>query len=80
MMQQTIARYRDRPAAGAVLAEQLMKYAGQNVAVFGVGAGGVAVAAPIARALGADLDVARRPAADAAGSTGSAVGSCCCAR
>ena len=34
-----------------------MKYAGQNVAVFGVGAGGVAVAAPIARALGADLDV-----------------------
>jgi predicted phosphoribosyltransferase len=57
MVQQTIARYRDRPAAGAVLAEQLMKYAGQNVAVFGVGAGGVAVAAPIARALGADLDV-----------------------
>jgi len=56
-MQQTIARYRDRPAAGAVLAEELMKYAGQNVAVFGVGAGGVAVAAPIARALGADLDV-----------------------
>jgi predicted phosphoribosyltransferase len=57
MMQQTIARYRDRAAAGAVLAEQLMKYAGQNVAVFGVGAGGVAVATPIARALGADLDV-----------------------
>ena len=57
MMQQTIARYRDRGAAGAVLAEELMKYAGQNVAVFGVGAGGVAVAAPIARALGADLDV-----------------------
>ena len=48
MMQQTIARYRDRAAAGAVLAEQLRKYAGQNVAVFGVGAGGVAVAAPIA--------------------------------
>jgi predicted phosphoribosyltransferase len=57
MMQQTIARYRDRAAAGAVLAEQLRKYAGQNVAVFGVGAGGVAVAAPIALALGADLDV-----------------------
>ena len=57
MTQQTIARYRDRGAAGAVLAEALMKYAGQNVAVFGVGAGGVAVAAPIARALGADLDV-----------------------
>ena len=57
MMQQTIARYRDRAAAGAVLAEQLRKYPGQNVAVFGVAAGGVAVAAPIAGALGADLDV-----------------------
>ena len=57
MTRQTMARYRDRKAAGAVLAEELMKYAGQNVAVFGVGAGGVAVAAPIARALGADLDV-----------------------
>ena len=57
MTRQTITRYRDRGAAGAVLAEELMKYAGQNVAVFGVGAGGVAVAAPIARALGADLDV-----------------------
>jgi predicted phosphoribosyltransferase len=57
MAQQTIARYRDRAAAGAVLAEDLRKYAGQNVAVFGVAAGGVAVAAPIARALGADLDV-----------------------
>jgi predicted phosphoribosyltransferase len=51
------AGYRDRADAGSVLAAELMKYAGQNVAVFGVGAGGVAVAAPIARALGADLDV-----------------------
>ena len=34
-----------------------MKYAGQNVAVFGVGAGGVLVAAAVADALGADLDV-----------------------
>jgi len=57
MMQQTIAGYRDRAEAGAVLTEHLMKYAGQNVAVFGVAAGGVAVAAPIAGALGADLDV-----------------------
>ena len=56
-MQQIIPLYRDRAAAGSVLAEELMKYAGQNVAVFGVGAGGVAVAAPIADALGADLDV-----------------------
>jgi predicted phosphoribosyltransferase len=57
MTRQTITRYPDRGAAGAALAEELMKYAGQNVVVFGVGAGGVAVAAPIARALGADLDV-----------------------
>jgi putative phosphoribosyl transferase len=49
--------YRDRADAGAVLAGELVKYAGQNVAVFGVGSGGVAVAAPIAGALGADLDV-----------------------
>ena len=46
MMQQTIAGYRDRAEAGAVLTEHLMKYAGQNVAVFGVGPGGVAVASP----------------------------------
>ena len=57
MVLDTIPRYRDRRAAGSELAKELMKYAGQNVAVFGVGAGGVAVAAPIADALGADLDV-----------------------
>src|SRR5690242_1999898 len=56
-MRQTIPLYRDRAAAGLVLAEKLMKYAGQNVAVFGVGASGVLVAAPVAEALGADLDV-----------------------
>ena len=61
-MQPTIARYRDCADAGAVLGTELMKYAGQNVAVFGVGSGGLTVAAPIARALGADLDVlAARP-------------------
>ena len=75
MMQQTIARYRDRAAAGAVLAEHLRKYAGQNVAVFGVAAGGVAVAAPIARALGADLDVLAVRRLHDAGPAGSAVGS-----
>jgi predicted phosphoribosyltransferase len=57
MMQQTRTGYRDRLDGGSTLAAELMKYAGQNVAVFGVGAGGVAVAAPIAHALGADLDV-----------------------
>lgn len=57
MVTETVQRYRDRTVAGAALAGELMKYAGQNVAVFGVGSGGVAVAAPIAGALGADLDV-----------------------
>ena len=57
MMHQASVGYRDRADAGSTLAAELMKYAGQNVAVFGVGAGGVAVAAPIAKALGADLDV-----------------------
>lgn len=57
MLLPTLRRYLDRADAGSFLAEELMKYAGQNVAVFGVGAGGVAVAAPIARSLGADLDV-----------------------
>lgn len=56
-MRQTIPLYRDRTAAGSVLAEKLLKYAGQNVAIFGVGASGVLVAAPVADALGADLDV-----------------------
>lgn len=57
MVTPTVQRYRDRVAAGAVLAGELSRYAGQNVAVFGVGSGGVAVATPIAVALGADLDV-----------------------
>jgi predicted phosphoribosyltransferase len=56
-VQPTIACYRDHADAGSVLTAELRKYAGQNVAVFGIGAGGVAVAAPVARALGADLDV-----------------------
>jgi len=54
---QKVPRYRDRQQAGGVLGELLVKYAGQNVAVFGVGPGGVVVAAPVAAALGADLDV-----------------------
>jgi putative phosphoribosyl transferase len=57
MVTPTMQRYRDRVAAGAVLAGGLSRYAGQNVAVFGVGSDGVAVATPIAVALGADLDV-----------------------
>lgn len=56
-MQHLQPSYRDHADAGAVLARSLVKYAGQNVVVFGVGPGGVAVAAPVAGALGADLDV-----------------------
>lgn len=56
-MLQKVPRYRDRRQAGVVLGELLVKYAGQNVAVFAVGPGGVVVAAPVAAALGADLDV-----------------------
>ena len=56
-MQQNQPRYCDHADASAVLAQSLVKYAGQNVVVLGVGLGGVVVAAPIADALGADLDV-----------------------
>ena len=56
-MQQNQPRYRDHADASAVLAQSLVKYAGQNVVVLGVGLGGVVVAAPVADALGADLDV-----------------------
>ena len=56
-MQQNQPRYRDHADASAVLAQSLMKHAGQNVVVLGVGPGGVVVAAPVADALGADLDV-----------------------
>lgn len=52
------ARFRDRAAAGDELARALGEYAGRDdVAVLGVARGGVAVAARVAAALGAPLDV-----------------------
>jgi putative phosphoribosyl transferase len=51
-------RYPDRTAAGEALAEQLGEYQGRrDVTVLGLPRGGVVVAAPVARRLGAPLDV-----------------------
>jgi putative phosphoribosyl transferase len=55
MMHQT--RFRDRAHAGRLLAERLAHLRGRDVVVLGLVRGGVAVAAEIARALGAPLDV-----------------------
>jgi putative phosphoribosyl transferase len=53
-----LTRYRDRAAAGEVLADQLTAYAGRaDVVVLGLVRGGVPVAAAVARRLAAPLDV-----------------------
>jgi putative phosphoribosyl transferase len=49
--------FRDRVEAGARLAARLDAYRGQDVLVLGIPRGGVAVAAEIARHLGAELDI-----------------------
>lgn len=51
------APYEDRSAAGKALARLLAKYSGDRPVIVGLPRGGVAVAAEIARALDADLDV-----------------------
>jgi len=51
------ARYADRADAGRALAAYLGKYKNHDVLVLGIPRGGVPVAAEVARALQADLDV-----------------------
>src|SRR5215471_17465127 len=51
-------RFRDRVEAGQILADRLTGYAGRgDVIVLGLPRGGIPVAAEVARALGAPLDV-----------------------
>ncbi|MFQ5993754.1 MAG: phosphoribosyltransferase [Acidiferrobacterales bacterium] len=50
--------FRDRIHAGRVLAKMLKGYDGTNALVFGIPAGGVPVAATLAKSLGLALDVA----------------------
>lgn len=50
-------RFADRAAAGAALVPSLLRYRAERPLVLGLPRGGVLVAAPIARALGAPLDV-----------------------
>jgi|SRR5579875_30033 len=50
-------RFLDRREAGARLAQDLARYASQNVLVLGIPRGGVVVAAEVARGLNAELDV-----------------------
>jgi putative phosphoribosyl transferase len=50
-------RYRDRVHAGQVLAEEVQRRLGAADLVLGLPRGGVPVAAPVAAALGAELDV-----------------------
>jgi len=49
--------FRDRVEAGEVLADCLTQYKGHDVLVLGIPRGGVPVAAEVAKALGAELDV-----------------------
>lgn len=51
------APYKDRTDAGRALAEDLGKYTAEGPVIVGLPRGGVVVAAEIARALGAELDV-----------------------
>jgi putative phosphoribosyl transferase len=55
--EENLVRYRDRHAAGAVLAESLGAYLGPQTLVLGIARGGVVVAAAIAEKLGATLDL-----------------------
>ncbi|HHW41232.1 MAG TPA: phosphoribosyltransferase [Syntrophomonadaceae bacterium] len=56
-MQGVINLFQDRQTAGRQLAEKLLKYQGKDLLVLGVPRGGVIVAAEVAKALAAPLDV-----------------------
>lgn len=53
-----LSAFADRRAAGRFLAEYLSAYRGKGTLVLGIPRGGVPVAAEVAQALGADLDIA----------------------
>jgi putative phosphoribosyl transferase len=57
MMTYASVRYGDRDEAGRALGEALRLYRGQDVLVLGIPRGGVPVAAHVALALDADLDI-----------------------
>lgn len=57
MKEEVSLPYRDRIDGGRALAKRLGAYRGKNALVLGIPRGGVPVAAEVARALGADLDV-----------------------
>jgi predicted phosphoribosyltransferase len=56
-MRNDAIRFEDRRQAGRALAKELRAYRGQNALVLGIPRGGVPVAAEVATALDADLDV-----------------------
>lgn len=57
MSEQHALPYEDRADGGRELAKRLASYRGRNALVLGIPRGGVPVAAEVARALAADLDV-----------------------
>lgn len=57
MTEVTTEVFRDRTDAGRRLADRLAVYRGREIVVYGLPRGGVVVAAEVARALGAPLDV-----------------------
>jgi putative phosphoribosyl transferase len=50
-------RFRDRREAGKLMAEEVNAYHGKSAVVLGVPRGGMVIAAEVARALSADLDI-----------------------
>ena len=68
-------RFRDRREAGRLLARELGGYAGPGTVVLGIPRGGVVIAAEVAGALGADMDIVLSRKLGAPGNPEFAVGS-----